>query len=187
MSSYCQLPECIKICFLKGHLILLLSLMKWGSFILLWSLASCPFLGWKQRWSPLPQLAFIFRLSAACSISFVETVCALLSLFGIGYILFFLSTQLMVFCPCTLVLTGIELFLFIDTMFWICDENRHTDGLVIAEQCLHNVMVFSASPTALPVSVLGVHKRLRGETAGTDDPKWLKRYSKPVISPFLGI
>lgn len=64
-------------------------------------------------------------------------------------------------------------------MLWICDENRHTDALFIAEQCLHSVKVFSASPTALPVSGLGVHKRLRGETAGRDDPSWPKRYSKP--------
>lgn len=119
--------------------------MMWGSFILLCSFASWPFLGWKQKQSPLSQLAFVLKLSAACSTAFVETACALFSLFGIGYILFFLSSQLMV-------LAGIELFLFLGTMFWICGENRHTDALVIAEQCWHSVKVFSASSTALPVS-----------------------------------
>ena len=44
------------------------------------------------------------------------------------------------------------------------------DVLVIAEQCLHGVKVFSASQTALPVRRLGVHKKLGGDTAGTADP-----------------
>jgi len=44
------------------------------------------------------------------------------------------------------------------------------DILVIAEQFLNKVKAFSASHTAPPVSRMGVHKKLGGDTAGTADP-----------------
>ena len=44
------------------------------------------------------------------------------------------------------------------------------DVLVIAEQRLHSVKAFSVSHVVPPTSRLGVHKKLRGDTAGTADP-----------------
>jgi len=44
------------------------------------------------------------------------------------------------------------------------------DVLAIDEQCSHSVKAFSVSRSALPVSRLGVGKRLRGDTARTADP-----------------
>ena len=42
--------------------------------------------------------------------------------------------------------------------------------LVTAEQGLHRVKAFSAPHPTPPVSGLGVHKKLGGDTAGTADP-----------------
>ena len=53
------------------------------------------------------------------------------------------------------------------------------DILVIAEQFLNKVKAFSASHTAPPVSRMGVHKKLGGDTAGTADPNWPKGYPLP--------
>jgi len=50
---------------------------------------------------------------------------------------------------------------------------------VIAKQCLHRVKDFSASHNAVPVSRLGVHMELRGDTSGTADIKWPKEY--PIL------
>ena len=46
----------------------------------------------------------------------------------------------------------------------------NTDGLAVAEQCLHSVKAFSVSHPAPPASRLGVGKELGGDTAGTSDP-----------------
>jgi len=40
----------------------------------------------------------------------------------------------------------------------------------MAQQFLHCIKAFSVSHTAPPVSRLDVHKKLRGDTAGTDGP-----------------
>ena len=64
-------------------------------------------------------------------------------------------------------------------MFWICAGNSvdnterfllYRDVFVVAEQCLHRAKGFAASHTTPPVSRLGVHKELGGDTAGTADP-----------------
>ena len=68
-------------------------------------------------------------------------------------------------------------------MFWICAENSvdniemfllYRGVFVTAEQCFHRVKAFSAPHTTLPVSGLGVHKELGGDTAGTADPNLTK-------------
>ena len=44
--------------------------------------------------------------------------------------------------------------------------------LITAEQRLHRVKAFSASPTTPPMSRLGVHEKVGGGTAGTVDPSY---------------
>ena len=66
-------------------------------------------------------------------------------------------------------------------MFWIFYQNSvdNKDVLVIAEQWLHSIKAFYFSHAAPPVSQLGVHKKLGGDTAGTADPNRPKGYSRP--------
>jgi len=54
---------------------------------------------------------------------------------------------------------------------------QYRDLVVTAEQCLYGVKAFSASHSTPLVSRLGLHKKLTGDTAGTDDPSWPKGYS----------
>lgn len=51
--------------------------------------------------------------------------------------------------------------------------------LVVAEQCLHQLMDFPAPHTALPASRLGVHKELGRDTTMTADPNWPRGYPTP--------
>lgn len=58
-------------------------------------------------------------------------------------------------------------------MFWIYAGNivDNRDVFITAEQCLHRVEAFSASQDTPPVSRLGVHTELGGDTARTGDPR----------------
>ena len=78
-----------------------------------------------------------------------------------------------------LVLAGIELIFFIVASMGLCFGFVlktvliliiQGDVFVTTEQCLHSIKPFPASHPTPPVSNLGVHKNLGGDTAGTADP-----------------
>ena len=77
-----------------------------------------------------------------------------------------------------LVLARVELFFLVVASMGLC-FGFVLEVLVIAEQYLNRVMACSASHPTPPTSRLGVHKKLRGNTAGTADSNWPKGYSMP--------
>lgn len=55
----------------------------------------------------------------------------------------------------------------------------HCNIFVISEQGLHRIKAFSASCPAPPASRMGVHRKLRGDTARKAEPDWPKGCSIP--------